>query len=312
MISAVLKPIRQSNGESAVKRKVLLASVAGFCFGVRRAVQMTEAARTERNGQVTTLGALVHNSQVIERLKSKGIATSADLGQIHDGTVVLSAHGSAPIVMRQAIERGLSVVDVTCPFVTKVHRSAKALIEAGYNVLLVGDRGHTEVKGVVGAIEELGGAIQVVCSPEEVAFVALGKKVGVVCQTTQRRENFANIVAEVCKRVSDVRAINTVCNATEELQEAAVNLARKCEVVIVIGGKQSANTRRLRELCEAQGARAYQIETAEDLDPIWLDGAAVVGLTAGASTPDWQIEEVARTVNGGSLPDDWHLHHPDE
>jgi 4-hydroxy-3-methylbut-2-enyl diphosphate reductase len=312
MISVEIDPPSKQTPETTKQRTILLAAVAGFCFGVRRAVQMTETARSTRTGPVTTLGSLVHNSQVIERLRTGGVGVEADLGQINEGTVVLSAHGSAPAVMRQAIERGLSVVDVTCPFVTKVHRSARALVEAGYDVLLLGDRGHTEVKGVIGAIEEIGGSIRVVSTPEEVATLALGKKVGVVCQTTQRRDKFAEIVAEVCKRVSDVRAINTVCNATEELQEAAIELARKCEVVIVIGGKQSANTRRLKELCQAQGARAHQIETVSDIDMAWVEEAHVVGVTAGASTPDWQIEEVARALNGGSLPEAWNLHHPDE
>lgn len=302
-------PVAGTGG--AVKRKVVLADVAGFCFGVRRAVEMTERARSEREGPVTTLGHLVHNSQVTDRLKARGIAGADSLDEIEAGTVVLSAHGSAPIVLRQARDRGLAVVNVTCPFVTKVHRSAKSLVTQGYEVLLVGDPGHTEVKGVMGAIEEMGGSIRLVSSPEEAAGLSLGKKVGVVSQTTQRTETFARVVAEVCRRVSDVRALNTVCSATEELQEAAVRLARRVDVVLVIGGARSANTRRLREVCEQQGTSAHQIETAADIDMALLDGYGIVGLTAGASTPDWLIEEVARTVTGGELPDDWTLRHPD-
>ena len=296
---------------TSARRRIVLAEVAGFCFGVRRALKMAEDARDTNSGKLTLLGPLVHNSQVTERLKETGVGTAQGIEDVHEGTVVVSAHGTAPIVLRQARERGLHVLDTTCPFVTKVHRSAKMLVQQGYQVLLVGDPGHTEVKGVIAAIQEIGGSIVLVSSPDQIATITLAKKVGIVSQTTQRGENFARIVAEVCKIVSDVRALNTVCNATEELQEAAVRLARQTDVVLVIGGRQSANTRRLRDLCEEQGVAAYHIETSADIDPAWLDGKSVVGLTAGASTPDWMIEDVARTVNDGALPEDWSLQHPD-
>ena len=195
---------------------------------------------------------------------------------------MVSAHGARPNVFERARERGLDVIDTTCPFVTRVHRSAKLLVQQGYQVILVGDPGHTEVKGVLGAIEEAGGSITLVSSHEQIASLQLAKKVGVVCQTTQRSETFANVVAEVCKTVSDVRAFNTVCNATEELQQAAIRLARQCDLVIVIGGRQSANTRRLRDLCAEQGVPSYHIETAAEIDANWLEGKRVVGLTAGA------------------------------
>ena len=310
---SMLRPNQRGiEGKSATTgRTIVLADVAGFCFGVRRAVEMTERARAEGAGRLTTLGPLVHNSQVTGRLKASGIEGARSLDEIEKGTVVLSAHGSAPIVLKQARDRGLDILDVTCPFVTKVHRAAKALVNQGYQVLLVGDPGHTEVKGVIGAIEEIGGSIRLVSSPEEVAGLSLGKKVGIISQTTQRSDTFAKVVAEVCKTTPDVRALNTVCNATEELQEAAIRLAQSVDVVLVIGGARSANTRRLREVCEQHGTPAYQIETPADIQMAWLDGCGVVGLTAGASTPDWLIEEVAQAINGGELPDDWDLRHPD-
>ena len=294
------------------QRRIILAEVAGFCFGVRRAIDMAAAARRERLGKLTTLGPIVHNEQVIARMQAQGIESASELSAISEGAVILSAHGVAPPVLKQATQQGLSVVDVTCPFVTRVHRSAIRLFEQGYQVLLVGDRGHTEVKGVVGAVEALGGQVTVVSDPAEVADLTLGKKVGVVSQTTQYTSNFAAIVGEVCKFATDVRAISTVCGATDELQEAAVRLAKQVDVALVIGGKKSANTRRLRQLCEEQGIPAYHIETAEEIQESWLDGKEAIGLTAGASTPDWIIEEVARALNGGVLPEDWRLRHPDE
>jgi 4-hydroxy-3-methylbut-2-enyl diphosphate reductase len=290
----------------------VLAEVAGFCFGVRRAVAMTEAARRERSSAVTTLGPIIHNEQVIARMKANGIETKPTLEQIAEGTVVLSAHGVSPAVREQARARGLSIVDVTCPFVTKVHRAACQLHAQGYQVLMAGDAGHTEVRGVQGAVEAIGGTVTVVSTPEAARELPLGKKVGLVSQTTQNRENFAAIVAEVCKRAADVRACNTICGATDELQEAAVRLARQAQVVLVIGGKNSANTRRLRQLCEDAGVPAYHIASADEIEESWLEGREVIGLTAGASTPDWLIEEVARRLNNGPLPDDWKLHHPDE
>lgn len=306
-VSTLLRP-----AATRTRRKIVLAQVAGFCFGVRRAVDMTLEARRERYGRLTTLGALVHNEQVTSRLETKGIDTAASLEQITDGTVVLSAHGVAPSVLTQAQAQGLNIVDVTCPFVTKVHRSAKMLHEQGYQLVLIGDAGHTEVKGTIGAVEAIGGTVLLVAGPEEIKNLPLGKKVGVVSQTTQRAATFAAVVAEVCKVAQDVRAINTICNATDELQEAAVRLARQVDVVLVIGGRKSANTRRLRELCAEQGVPAYHIETQAEIEPDWLEGKERIGLTAGASTPDWIIEEVARFLNDGELPDDWRLHHPDE
>jgi small subunit ribosomal protein S1 len=293
-------------------RRIVLAQVAGFCFGVQRAVEITEAARRERSGRLTTLGPIIHNDQVIARMGAAGIDTAPNLESIEDGTVVLSAHGVAPEVVAQARAQGLNIVDVTCPFVTKVHRTARQLWEQGYQLLLVGDPGHTEVKGVIGAVEAIGGTVTLVSSAEEVRKLKLGKKVGLVCQTTQRGDNWAAIVGEVSRTATEVRAINTICNATDELQDAAVMLARQVQVAIVVGGRKSANTRRLRQLCADQGIPAYHIETADEIDENWLDGAEVIGITAGASTPDWLIEDVARRLNGGELPSDWRLRHPDE
>ncbi len=306
-----MEMLMQREAPRVQKRSIKLARVAGFCFGVRRAVEMAQQARRERSGSITTLGQIVHNSQVIERLREQGIETAEALSQIHGGTVIMSAHGVAPQVLQSAKEQGLDIVDVTCPFVSKVNRTAKQLIEQGYPILLVGDPGHTEVRGVIGTIESMGGSVQLVSRPEEVSALTLGKKAGIISQTTQLAETFAQIVAEVCRRVPDVRACNTICGATDELQEAAVALARQVDIVIVIGGRRSANTRRLRQLCEAEGVPAYHIETADDIDSRWLFGKRSVGLTAGASTPDWVIEEVARTLNDGDLPDDWNLNNPE-
>ncbi len=294
------------------QRRIVLADVAGYCFGVRRAVDIALETRAQRTGNVTTLGPIIHNQQVIDRMELGRIGVAAALEQVPDGTVILSAHGVSPAVLVESRRRGLDVVDVTCPFVTKVHRAACRLHEDGFQVVMLGDPGHSEVKGVVGAVEAVGGSVTVLARPEDAPAVPLKKKVGVISQTTQRARDFGALVGEICRRVPDVRAINTICGATDELQEAAIRLAAEVDVALVIGGTKSANTKRLRELCEESGIPAYQIETAEEIDEIWLDGKSTIGITAGASTPDWIIEEVARHLNAGELPADWKVRHPDE
>lgn len=294
---------------SSLKRRIVLADVAGFCFGVRRAIEMVTAARRARSDKITTLGPIIHNEQVTRRLQEEGVDVATQVSEITEGTVVLSAHGVSPQLRREVQDRGLEVIDVTCPFVTKVHRAARQLVEQGYQLLIVGDHGHTEVKGVIGAVE---GAVTVVSNVEEVRQVELGRKVGIVSQTTQKAETFAAIVGEVAKRAGEVRAINTICGATDELQEAARKLAREVDVVIVIGGRKSANTRRLRDTCEKEGVPAYHIETKEEIREEWLEGKEVIGVTAGASTPDWLIEEVIAHLNGGAMPEGLQLKHPDE
>jgi (E)-4-hydroxy-3-methyl-but-2-enyl pyrophosphate reductase len=290
-------------------REIKLARVAGFCFGVQRAVDKVVQARHAQSGEITSLGPIVHNNQVLSRLRAEGVETAADLGEVRQGTVILSAHGVAPSTLAEARAKGLRVLDVTCPFVTRVHRTAQQLVEQGYQLLLLGDPGHTEVKGIVGAVD---GKMTVVGGPEDVRKLKLGRKVGIVTQTTQKAEDFAAVVAEVCKTTFDVRAYNTICNATDELQDAAVDLAREVDVVIVVGGRNSANTRRLKEICEAEGVPAHHVETHTEIEEAWLENANTVGVTAGASTPDWLIEDVIRRLNDGELPEGFQIHHPDE
>jgi small subunit ribosomal protein S1 len=297
--------------ESVCKRKIVLAEIAGYCFGVRRAVEMAEQARAERSGRLTSLGPIIHNEQIISQMRESGIETEDSLDRIKDGTVILSAHGVSPFVLHSARRKRLDIVDVTCPFVTRVHRAAKKLYEEGYLVLLLGDAGHSEVKGVIGAVEAIGGSVTVVSSPDAANSLPLPKKVGVISQTTQRLRDYRALVSDVCGRATEVRAINTICGATDELQNAAWKMAREVDVAIVIGGTKSANTRRLRELCEEAGIPAYQVQSAADIQEEWLAGKQTIGITAGASTPDCQIEEVARGLNGGELPEDWGIKHPD-
>ncbi|MEI6512794.1 MAG: 4-hydroxy-3-methylbut-2-enyl diphosphate reductase [bacterium] len=287
--------------EEKKKFKVALANAYGFCFGVRRAVQIVEQARQERFGKLTTLGPIIHNPQVVNKHQQMGIELAANLEDISDGTVVMSAHGVPPSTIQRAKELGLDIIDVTCPFVVKVHRAAKIMAQEGYTIVIVGDKGHSEVKGVLGTVESVGGKVFVVSTPEEVADLPIGRKVGVVCQTTQKASNFAAVLGEIALRSYETRSYNTICGATDELQSAALALSNESDVILVIGGKNSANTRRLRDICESHGVPTYHIETRDEIQPEWLEGKSVVGVTAGASTPDSVINDVLDWLSCGEV-----------
>jgi len=280
---------------------VVLAEAYGYCFGVRRAVEIVEKVRREREGSLTTLGPIIHNPQVVAKHQEMGIGYCTNLEDIEDGIVVMSAHGVPPTTLHQAKDKGLGIVDVTCPFVTKVHNAVQRFAKEGYEIVILGDEGHTEVKGVIGSVEAVGGKYTVVSDPNDISRVGTPRKVGVVTQTTQMAEAFAKLVGELTKICYEVRAVNTICGATDELQASATELSGKVDVVLVVGGKNSANTKRLRDIIESKGTPAYHIETVVEIDETeWLgDRVKTVGITAGASTPDFIIDEILEFLTHG-------------
>jgi len=269
-----------------------LSERTGFCYGVRRAVGIAEEAGSR--GPAFTLGPLVHNPQVVERLREKGVTPVAGLGEIKEGILVVPSHGLPPDVLEEAKRRGLDVVHATCPNVRRTQRLVADLKRRGYQVFIVGDEGHSEVVGLVGCA---GGDARVVRSAEDVLSGLVRPRVGVVCQTTQTVEAFRQVLAALALRAKELVAYNTICNATGERQRAARELARSVDAMIVVGGQASANTRRLAEICEAEGAKVYRVETASDLDSLDLSGVRSVGIAAGASTPNWVIEEVMERMS---------------
>jgi (E)-4-hydroxy-3-methyl-but-2-enyl pyrophosphate reductase len=274
--------------------KVVLAKYAGFCYGVRRALETVLDAASATDKKMFTLGPLIHNPQVIERLESEGVSTIKSLDDIPDGCVVIMpSHGVPRQVMEQARARGLEIIDVTCPFVRKVHRVAENLMASGFQVILLGDAGHTEVRGILSVC---GDDAIVVSDPDVFDFSNLGDKVGVVAQTTQTVEAYGKLVARVAMKAHEVWAYRTICDATMERQHAALDLASDIDLMIVVGGRNSANTRRLAEICSEIGVLTYHVETADEVKDEWFAGIDKVGITAGASTPDWIINEVARKV----------------
>ena len=273
--------------------QVVLAESAGFCYGVKRAMDGVMQAARESGKPIYTLGPLIHNPQVIEKLESEGVKSVSDLSDISAGSiVVMPSHGVSKPVMDQARESGLEIIDLTCPFVSKVHRMAEQLVSEGYQVVVLGDPGHTEVKGIMSRAGE--GAVAV-SRAEDLSTHELRKRAGVLAQTTQRPDEYRMLVAEVALRAYEVRGFNTICNATTDRQQSALELASDVDVMIIVGGRNSANTRRLAEMCSSV-VRTHHIEVADELDPKWFRETEKVGVTAGASTPGWIIEEVVKKL----------------
>ena len=270
--------------------EVVLAKSAGFCYGVSRALDAVMKAAESGGRPMYTLGPLIHSPQVIERLEGSGIRSVGGVDDVPAGSVVvMPSHGVSEAVMEQARSAGLEIVDVTCPYVAKVHRVVASLAKHGYQVVILGDKGHTEVRGILSVA---GDAAVVVSGADELAGVSLKRRVGIVAQTTQTVERYRGLVAEASARAYEVRAYNTICNATSDRQKAALDVAKDVDVMLVVGGRNSANTKRLAEICAQTGVPTRHVEVADEIETDWFAGAGKVGVTAGASTPDWVIEDV--------------------
>ncbi len=272
--------------------EVRIAREAGACYGVERALQMVESAADEKSGAVHTLGPLIHNPRVVAELAEKGVDAVDAPEQAAGDTLLLRTHGTAPAEEARARELCARVLDATCPFVKKVHLAAERLSGEGYQVVVVGEAGHPEVEAT---LPHAPGAV-VVGSAEEAATLPRTRKVGVVVQTTARRALLADVVEALLGSAEEVRVINTICEATAGHQAAAEELAREADVMIVIGGRISANTTRLAEISAAHCPLTHHVEGADELCPEWFEGAGVIGITAGASTPASQIEAVRAEI----------------
>jgi small subunit ribosomal protein S1 len=281
--------------------EMLTAEHSGFCEGVERAFRI--ATDTAKAGKpVFMLGNLVHNKQVVKKLKLLGVRTVSDLSEIpkHSGGILLiSAHGVVPEIYEAAKRSGLEIIDTTCPWVKKAQKIARDLADEGRLVIIIGDKGHPEVASLVGWSK---GKAIVVEKPGDLKVLSLSpeEKVGVLAQTTQSEANFDRIVAEIKNQVKDVIEFDTICGATSKRQQAAVDVAKRVDLMLIIGDKMSANSKRLTELCGATGTETHQIETAKDLNLRWLSGKKKVGVTAGASTPEWVVEKVKALLQARS------------
>jgi 4-hydroxy-3-methylbut-2-enyl diphosphate reductase len=282
--------------------EIITARRAGFCFGVKRAIDITfDIALDDREG-VYTLGPIIHNPQVIQRLKDEGISpVEVDgLDATEVKTLIIRTHGIPCQLYDNITKRGFKVIDATCPFVKKAQDYARALTEDGYQVVILGDRDHPEVKGLV---SYAGPDALVVDGTAPVK--GLKSRVGVVVQTTQPVDALKRLLSEIVEQAREVKVYNTICNSTALRLKETEDMAGRVDVMVVVGGKNSANTTQLANLCRSLGVSTYHIETADELDASWFARAGKVGITAGASTPDWIIFDVEKRIKdiGGIIPD---------
>lgn len=310
--------------------KVVRAEQAGACYGVQRALDLATAA-VEDGGRACTLGPLIHNPRVVARLESHGVRAVASLEDAHDDeTVIIRSHGVTPAVKRAVEQRGLPMVDATCPHVARAQKAAAALARAGMQVIVVGEAGHPEVEGLVAHAREAARAlapaagesvgaeaasgpaepcadaagagapaprVAVVATPDDLPEHIEGP-VGVVVQTTQTRAALDAVLEALRARGIEPAVKDTICFATRQRQEAAAALADRVDAFVVIGGRNSSNTTRLADICRARCERTHHVESADELDPAWFADCLTVGVTAGASTPEDQIAAVEEALRG--------------
>jgi 4-hydroxy-3-methylbut-2-enyl diphosphate reductase len=267
---------------------LIIAEYAGFCYGVKRAMEMVEDL-IKKGEKAYTLGPLIHNPQVVDDLKNRGIM-AADLDEIKEkGNLVIRTHGVGPSLISQAKDRGLNIIDATCPFVNKIQEKAADLSEKDYLVIIIGDPRHPEVEGIKSWCR---GDVKVIENVKDAENFFTNKKVGVLVQTTQTEENVEKIMGVLKSKLNIEVFFDTRCNATRQRQRAAEDVAKQVDIMLVIGGRNSANTQKLARICQDAGARVYHIETAREIKKEWFHSQDKVGITAGASTPDWIIKEV--------------------
>ncbi len=272
--------------------EVFLADKAGFCFGVKRAINT--AFEAAGKGRVYCLGPLIHNPQEVERLLREGVETVDDIAALKPGdSLIIRSHGVPPRVLAQARDMGLTIIDLTCPFVGKAQRDAEALQKEGYQVVVVGEKKHPEVQSILGYAGENAVVVE---TAEDIESLKLQARLGVVAQTTQSYSNFSEIVLTLLRLSKELKVFNTICSSTKERQEAARILASQVDVMLVVGGRNSANTSRLASVCRQEGKPTYHIEVADEIKSEWLEGVKTVGVTAGASTPDWIVDGVLKKL----------------
>jgi 4-hydroxy-3-methylbut-2-enyl diphosphate reductase len=272
--------------------RIIRATHLGMCFGVRDAIAL--ALGQVEAGPLTILGNLVHNPTVVAALRAKGIATAHEVAQVQTHTVMVTAHGASERTRASTRALGLDVVDATCPLVHVAHRAVIALVRDGYHPVIIGQRAHVEVRGLTEDLDE----VDVVLDEMDVLELEEHPRIGIAAQTTQSIERVQHLVALIRRRFpqSDVRFIDTVCKPTKQRQNAAAELARECDVVIVIGGANSNNTRELVTTCIQWCPHVHHVQTEADLRPEWFRAAAAVGITAGTSTPDHVIDRIDQRI----------------
>lgn len=269
--------------------EILKVDNAGFCFGVKRAINIAfRSAKDSKNG-VYTLGPIIHNPQVVEKLADEGVKAVEDLNQEGIGRLIIRSHGVSTDVFEKASEKGIKVIDATCPFVKKAQKYAHLLMKEGYQVIIVGDREHPEVKSI---LSYAGDGAVVVDKASSIEGISLKRKVGIIAQTTQRHSIFQEVVLKCLEKAKEVKVYDTICDSTTRRQDETRKLAGEVDLILVVGGKCSANTTQLASICRQIGTKTFHIEVPEEIEEDWFYGIEKVGVTAGASTPGWIIDKV--------------------
>jgi 4-hydroxy-3-methylbut-2-enyl diphosphate reductase len=272
--------------------KILLAKTAGFCFGVRRAVNIAFRASREKRQGVYTLGPIIHNPQVVEQLKEKGIIPIKDIkGKKDIRALIIRTHGIPRNLSEEISSLGCEIIDATCPFVKKAQYYAKLLSEEGYQVVILGEREHPEVKGLLSYASD-----DAIVVDGNRPLSRLKNKVGIVVQTTQPLDALKKVLSQAIGHAKEIKVYNTICNSTALRLKETEDMARKVDAMVVVGGKNSANTTQLANLCRSLSVATYHIETLFEIQDIWFRDAKRVGITAGASTPGWIIKEVEQRI----------------
>jgi 4-hydroxy-3-methylbut-2-enyl diphosphate reductase len=281
--------------------EIKIARSAGFCWGVKRAVDMAIKSLENSKGRVFCLGELIHNRLEIERLRNLGMRFIEDMEEVEEGdTVIIRSHGVSPNVIEFLKKKKTRIVDATCPFVKDVHEKAVKLEKEGYPVLILGNPYHPEVIGIAGHVKNP----FIASNLDELEKLPSVNKLGVVCQTTLNISFFKKAVSLLSSKVKELKVFNTICNATAIRQRETKQLAGKVDVMLVVGGKNSSNTTKLYQIAKEQNPKTYHVESKEEIEENWFKNAESVGITAGASTPQWVIDEIVEEISrlkGGTL-----------
>jgi len=275
---------------------IFVARHSGFCFGVKRAVDMVRDLVAQGKGPIHVLGHLIHNPTVVQELARQGVRKAGSLGEVQEGILVIRSHGVPREVLEEATQKGLTIVDTTCPNVKLAQDIAQKLSAAEYQVLIVGDKGHAEVEGILSYTAGRGIVVDGIDTLEGHSAALRGKRIGVLCQTTIHIEKLRSIVDFLIGHNREIVVHNTICDVTTRRQASTLDLARTVDLMIVIGGKESANTTRLAEISMNTGVATYHVESEHDLSPAWFHPTMKVGLTAGASTPSELLEAVKAQI----------------
>lgn len=278
----------------AANMQIEIAKNCGFCFGVKRAVKIAQKA-----SGASTIGELIHNNLEIKRLQDEcNVKTLRNIDELtNEKTAIIRTHGITKNELAKLSKKDIKIIDATCPFVTKPQKIAADMSAAGYEIVYFGDKEHPEAKSVASYATT---RVYIVLSVDELADIKLPNKIALISQTTKKIEKYSALVAHLITRVKEVRVFNTICNATLQNQEAAANLAKRADIMIIIGGKNSSNTKQLFLIAKAICQNSYHIENADELQKEWFKDKKLCGITAGASTPEWIIENIANAIKNFS------------